>query len=491
MNYTVIFKLLSVIMAAIGIALSVSLGAGYVAGDHLVEAQALHGFGISICIAFGLSVALYILGLRGDFKMLRKEALCVIGLGWILSCMTGALPYFLVIPGCSLADAVFESVSGLTTTGATVFTDLEQFPRSLMFWRQISQWIGGLGVVVFFVAILSFLGAGAKILYSRESSAESTELESSRVQSGVLRILYLYLAISAVCALVYRLCGMSWYDAICHMFTTIATGGFSTYSNSIAAFHSPLIEWMFILFMIVGGTSFLVILRSLRGQWKDVLTNTEIRVFYAILAIATLVITLLLLINGIIDTPLEALRASAFHVVSVATTSGFTTTDFDAWIPATHAFLLALMVIGGSSGSTAGGLKVIRVVIGIKICLVNIEKAFRSRVVRPIKVNGRNVSAAAQENIVIYIVLLTIILFISKCVVALLEHNLSLEGTYSTVISCFYNVGPGFDEIGPNRTYAFFHDSTKYYLSLLMIMGRLELYAILVLFVPSFWRRFS
>ena len=200
---------------------------------------------------------------------------------------------------------------------------------------------------------------------------------------------------------------------------------------------------------------------------------------------------LFLFFNGIVDTPLDALRASAFQVVSIATTSGFTTADFDAWVPATHVFLFVLMVIGGSSGSTAGGLKVIRVVIGIKICLVNIEKAFRSHIVRPIKVNDRNISTTAQENIIIYIVLITIIIYVSKCIIALLENNLSLEGTYSTVISCFYNIGPGFSEIGPTHTYAFFHDSTKYYLSLLMIMGRLELYAILVLFIPSFWRRFS
>lgn len=491
MNYAIIFKLLSAIMAAIGLALLVSLGAGYLAGDPLVEEQAMPGFGISICIALGLAVAFYILGPRGEFKMLRKEALCVIGLGWVLSCVTGALPYFLVIPECSIADAIFESTSGLTTTGATVFTDLEHLPRSLLFWRQISQWIGGLGVVVFFVAILSFLGAGAKFLYSTESTAESTELDSPRAQSGVLRILYLYLAISVVCTLVYHQSGMSWYDAICHMFTTISTGGFSTYSNSIAAFQSPLIEWMFILFMVIGATSFLVMLRILRGQWRDLLANTEMRVFYSILLYFIVMITILLLLNELYSDPLEALRVSAFHVVSIATTSGFSTVDYNVWIPATHSFLLALMIIGGSSGSTAGGMKVIRVVIGIKICLINIEKAFRSHVVRPIKVNGRNVSETAQDNIVIYIVLITGIGYLSICCIALLENNLTLEGTYSTVISCLYNIGPGFSEIGPTNTYSFFQDSTKYYLSLLMIMGRLELYAILVLFVPSFWRRFS
>ena len=491
MNYSVIFRLLSVIMAAIGLAMLTSLGAGYLAGDPLVEEQALSGFGIGICVALGLAVALYILGPRGEFKMFRKEALCVIGLGWILSCLVGALPYFFIIPDCGLANAVFESTSGLTTTGATVFTELEQLPRSLLFWRQISQWIGGLGVVVFFVAILSFLGAGAKILYSRESSAESTELDSPRVQSGVLHILYLYLGLSVICAMVYHICGMSWYDAICHMFTTLATGGFSTYSNSVAAFQSPLIEWMFILFMILGATSFFVILRTLRGQWKEALMNTEIRVYYAILAVSTVIITLLLLFHEINGDPMDTLRTSLFQVVSIATTSGFSTTDFDTWIPATHSVLLALMVIGGSSGSTAGGLKVIRVVIGIKICIVNIEKAFRSHVVRPIKVNGRNISVSAQDNITIYIVLITVIIYMSKCIVALLENDLTLEGTYSTVISCFYNIGPGFSEIGPTRTYANFHDSTKYFLSLLMIMGRLELYAVLVLFAPSLWKRFS
>ncbi len=491
MNYPIIFRLLGMILLIEAIAFLVSLGVGYSYRSSSAEQSALAGFSMSTVIAFAMSIAFTYLGRQGDLKMFRKEALSVIGLGWILASLIGALPYFLIIPGCSLADAIFESTSGITTTGASVFTNLEQFPRSLLFWRSISQWIGGLGIVVFFVAILSFLGVGAKILYSSESSAHSTDLDSGRVQTGVLQIMGLYLGLSVICAINYELCGLDWYDAVCHMFTTVATGGFSTQSASIGAFQNPLLEWMVILFMVLGGTSFIVMLHFLRGNWKTVLESTETGVFFLILVVVSLVKSWHLIVFAESESWLEGLRLGAFQVVSLSTGTGYSTADFDAWAPFTHSILLILMMIGGSSGSTSGGLKVIRIVVAVKVSLINIEKAFRTRVVRSIKINGRNLDRSAQESIISYLVLAGLVACVSFILVVFFEPMLSVKGAVSTILACLFNVGPGFQEIGPTNTYAFFQDYTKYTLSLLMIMGRLELFAILVLFSPSLWKRFS
>ncbi len=491
MNYPIIFRLIGTIFLIETIAFLVSLGVGYSYRSLSMEQEAMAGFGISFVIAFGMAIGFSYLGQQGDLKMFRKEALCVIGLGWILASLVGALPYFLIVPGCSMADAIFESTSGITTTGASVFTDLERFPRSLLFWRSISQWIGGLGIVVFFVAILSYLGVGAKILFSSESSAHSADLDSGRVQTGVLQIMGLYLCLSAICAVNYRLCGLDWYDAVCHMFTTVATGGFSTKSASVGAFQNPLLEWMVILFMVLGGTSFIVMLHILKGNWKTVRESTETGVFFLILAVVSLVKTWHLIVFEQSESWGEALRLGAFQVVSISTGTGYATADFDSWAPFTHSILLILMMIGGSSGSTSGGLKVIRVVVAIKVSLINIEKAFRTRVVRSVKINGRSLDRSAQEGVISYLVLAALVGSLSFILVIFFEPLLSVKGAISTILACLFNVGPGLQEIGPSNNYSFFHDYTKYALSLLMIMGRLELFAILVLFSPSLWKRFS
>lgn len=491
MNYPAIFRLLGVILLTQSIAFLASLGAGYPYRTLHTEDGALAGFGISTVLATGMAIAFLYLGRNSDTRIHRKEALCVIGMGWILSSLIGAFPYLLILPQCSFADAVFETASGLTTTGASVFSDLERFPRSLMFWRCLSQWIGGLGIVVLFVALLSFLGVEGKKLFSGESSAQTADLNSERVQTGVLRILNLYLGLSLACTITYRLCGMGWFDAVCHMFTTLSTGGFSTRSASVAAFESPLIEWAVILFMALGGTSFPVILRICGRQWREVRTNTELRSYYYIIVLTVAILSLILAVEPNSGTSHDIIRQSAFQIISIMTTTGFGTADFDTWAPAAHTILIALMVIGGSSGSTAGGIKVIRLVVALKVCRNEIEKSFRQRVIRPVKINGRTLNDDAVNLVVRFLVLIGIVCFVSMVVVALFEPHKSFEGIFSAMLASLFNIGPGFAEVGPTKNYADFHTFTKYYLSLLMIMGRLELYAVLALFAPSLWKRFA
>lgn len=491
MNYGILFKLLSVIMSTMSLAFLLSYAVGAIFFGTPLESEYREEWWAAVGVAVCLAVLFWILGLRAEQKLFRKEALAVIGLGWILASLTGALPYYFILEEATFADSVFESTSGLTTTGASVFTNYETMPRSLLFWRCFSQWIGGLGVVVFFVGLLSFLGAGAKVLFSNEASSQSTDLESGRIQKGVIQIMTFYLGLSMACTVTYLICGMGWYDAICHMFTTVATGGFSTYSGSVGAFESPAIEWATTVFMALGGTSFLYCLRVISHRSLNACKNTEVAVYYALIVTFTLLMTVLLWQRMGVYGLEESIRSSAFTVVSIITTTGYTTKDYEQWLPVTHTILLGLMLIGGCSGSTAGGAKIIRVIIAIKVCLLQIEKSFRSHVVRPMKINGRTLDQDDQNGVVRYLLLLLLITFISPPIVALSQTGLSFEGSYSAVFATLFNIGPGFAEVGPMENFGFLNDFTKLFLSLLMIMGRLELLAILVLFAPSLWKRFS
>lgn len=491
MNYRILFKLLSVIMSTLALAMLASSLVGVVFFPGPLEEGLRYDWWICIAFPALLAITFRLLGSNAETKIFRKEGLAIIGLGWISASIVGALPYWLMLPDCTLGDALFESASGLTTTGASVFTNLEEMPRSLLFWRSLSQWIGGLGVVVFFVALLTFIGAGAKILYSNEASGSSADIESGRIQQGVLQIFVLYMVLSGACLLAYKVCGLTWFDAICHMFATVATGGFSTYSASMAAFDSIAVEWVCIIFMALGGTSFFFLIRLAGKNPRSALRNTEVAAYYATLVAATLVLTLLLTLR---DSPLDFtqnFQASAFQVVSIATTTGFTSENYQLWPPLAHTILLGLMIFGGCSGSTAGGAKMIRLVVAAKVCLREIELAFRSKVIRPIRINDKVLSHADQDGVMRFLVLYALIGFLSLPLISLLEPSLSFEGTIATYFACAFNIGPGFAEVGPAETFGFMNSLTKTLLALLMIMGRLELYAILVLFSPSLWRRFS
>lgn len=490
MNYRLFFRLLSVIVSTIAAAFMASFAFGILySGDGLTAAE-YHGWTYSIVCALALSTVLLLLGRGADNKFFRKEAFAVIGVGWIVTSLLGSLPYILILPQCSIADAVFESTSGLTTTGASAFDDFASFPLSLLFWRSLSQWIGGLGVIVLFVALLSFLGAGAKILFSNESTGQSAELTSGRVRSGVLRIIGIYGILSAACYFALLACGIGWMDALVHMFTTVSTGGFSFHADSIAHFDNPFVEWVIIVFMILGGVSFFVHEAIFQRNWAIVRRNTELAAYCIILLLISTLLGVMLIGEMPSDIP-RAIREAVFQTVSIVTTTGFTTADYDSWLPVGQKILLFAMLIGGCSGSTSGGTKVVRMLVAAKVCWIHLEKAYRPRVVRTVRMNGQIINAEAQANVMTHVVLLVLVSLFSIGAVAMMEQQISVVGIYSVVIATLYNIGPGFAEIGPTQSFSGLQEQTKFFLSLLMIMGRLELYAILVLFSPSLWRRFS
>lgn len=491
MNYKLILRLLSFIMGAMVLAFLLCLAVAFIYREDVTEPGAIFAFSVSAGLALVLGLALHIASRGGDPRFFRKEALCFIGLGWIVASLVGAIPFALLLPDHTVADVIFESTSGFTTTGASVLSNLEDLPRSLIFWRSLTQWVGGLGVVVFFVAVLSFLGAGGKILFSHESSGRSADIEQGRVRKGVLQLFYIYVSMSVACLTVLYLCGMSWYDAICHMFTTVSTGGYSTRSASIAAFESPLIEWAVVFFMVLGGTNFFFLLLLLRRDWAQAKRFSEVFAYLGILLVFSLLMVIFLEAQGATANLHHSLRGAAFQVVSIATTTGFGSEDFNQWPLFTKMALLMLMVVGGCSASTAGGAKVIRFVVGVRVAVQSIERSFRTHVVRPVIINNKPIDDQTRDSIVTYLMLIGLILLVSFPIFGILEAGHSLEGSLSAVVATFFNIGPGFAEFGPTENFVTLSSPTKLYLSLLMIMGRLELFAILVLLAPSLWRKFS
>lgn len=491
MNFALVSKLLSVVMLILAIAFGICLGVSYLMDENIAGNLSQEAFAASIAASLALAGLLFLIGRNSSTKFFKKEALCTIGLGWLLASIVGALPYLIAIPGMNVSGAIFESASGLTTTGASVLSNLESISPSIMFWRCLSQWIGGMGVVVFFVAILGFLGASGKILYSNEASGSTADFEESRVQSAVARLIYVYAGLSLACTVSYRFAGMTWYEALCHMFATLSTGGFSTRSGSLADFNSPLIEWLAIFYMIAGGISFLLILKVFHGKFHFVSRSTEFIAYLCIIIFSTAAISISLSAQSDIGSTSESIRASAFQVVSIMTTTGFATEDFGLWPTLPQITLLLLMVIGGCSGSTAGGVKVFRIVIAFKVCLRSIERSFRTRVIRHISMNNRVIGKGTIDEILVYLVLISFIALLSIAVISCFEPHLRLDTNITAVLACLFNIGPGLAEVGPTENFAFFHQYTQLFLALLMIMGRLELYAILVLFAPSLWKRFN
>jgi trk system potassium uptake protein TrkH len=477
------------VLLALSGAFLLCIGVGMIMGETLGD-QSLKAFEITIAIATGLAVICHMLGRRGEARLFRREALCAIGLSWILCTIVGAIPYVLT-EHCDLSDAIFESASGLTTTGATAFDNFHEFPASLLFWRSLSQWVGGLGVVVFFVAILSSLGAGAKILFSNESSGASSDFDQGRIQKGAFDLMLFYLGLSAACSVAYKLSGMNWFQAINHAMTTVATGGFSTEPMSIEQFQSPTIEWISIIFMALSATTFIFTIRLIRGRTHILKQNQEVYWFYTILAVSTglLVLYLVELTGELPDH--NTVRTAAFQVVSIMTTTGYSTANFDEWLPPAKMLLVILMFIGGCSGSTGGGVKVVRIVIALRAAVRSVTHAFRPNVTIPMRMGGQNLSESTIHNVVLFLCLMAALQIFSMLFISALEPNLSFLSVFSSVQATLFNIGPGFEAVGPTQNFHFLRPTTKIFFSLLMILGRLELYAVMVLFVPSVWRRFS
>lgn len=448
------------------------------------EYEEISGFLITAVISAVIGVGLYLQSPKNT-EFYAKEGLMVIGLVWLSWSLIGALPFYFSGEIPRYVDCFFETASGFTTTGATILTDIEAMSKGMLFWRAFTHWIGGMGVLVFAMAIVSVSDRNAIHLMRAEVPGPSV---SKLVPRGVRNAEILYGIYIVLCVIEFVMLlagGMPVYDSMIHTFSTAGTGGFSCKNASIGAYNSAYIEWVITVFMLLFSLNFNMYYFLIARKFSAVVKNSEWKVFLAIVIAGVACLTFS--IRGLYPTFSGALRAAAFQTASIISTTGFGTADFDLWGGFSKTVIIALMIIGACAGSTGGGLKVSRVMIMAKSAVRNVREMIRPHSVSNVKLDGKVVEEETVRMVSGYIIVYIAIIGISLLLVGL--NNLSFEESFSSVITCINNVGPGFGTLGPVGNFSALSDLSKIVLSLDMLLGRLELFPILLLFVPSMWRR--
>ena len=454
-------------------------------------AMELHGWRWAILATVGAGLVFLILG-RGNSgrTLLRKDAYGLVGCGWIFCCAFAALPYVFCAPELKLTEAFFESVSGLTTTGATIFQDLTPLPKSLLIWRSMTEWIGGLGILGMFVLVFSSLGANGMSLFQTESSVHTNDHMGTNLRSTTRTLWLIYLGFTLICALGLWLADMTLFQAINHALTTVSTGGFSTENTSLTGFSIFVRLWV-IVFMILGAISFPLLVSLLRSKrnWKRVPEHEETRTFAILLFLAFVFIFANRLVSGDMQGSLfEGAVNTLFNIVALSTTSGFGVGDYDQWPWLSKGLLLFLMIVGGCAGSTSGGLKVSRFLLWFKMLYIEIHRAVRPNLVIPLKLNGKVTPKGTRGLLFVVCISFLSASALGVYIFVALEPDKSVTGCIAAVLACLTNIGPAFDEFGPTQNYSDVSPPGMLLLTGLMLLGRLEYIAVLVLFSRSLWR---
>ncbi len=415
-----------------------------------------------------------------------KEGFAIVTLSWFLFAALGSLPY--VISGAipSFTDAFFETMSGFTTTGASILTDIEIIPKSVLFWRSFTHWLGGMGIIVLTIAILPFLGVGGMQLFKAEVPGLVVDKLTPRITETAKILWGVYLIFTAIETILLMLAGMNLFDALCHTFGTIATGGFSTKNISIAYYNSPFVDFIIISFMIIAGINFSLHYRIIKGNIKEILSNSELKFFLFVIIIATLIIAFELLLDKKYSL-FNSFRYSLFQVSSILTTTGFATADFEKWSVFSNFILIILMFIGGSAGSTAGGLKVIRVILLIKFAYNEFKRLLHPNAISLVKYSDQIIDEKILLNVSGFFIIYMVITILSTLI--LTASGSDIITSLSAVAATINNIGPGLGKVGPTDNYAHFPDFIKWILSFLMMIGRLEVYTVIILLSPIYWKK--
>lgn len=415
----------------------------------------------------------------------RKDAFGIVGLIWICLGAFGAVPLLLDGAITDVPGAIFESTSGFATTGATVLTDFDSVSRASHMWRCVMHWIGGMGIVVLFVAVFPSLGVGAKQLFRTEVPGPTSEGLRPRVRHTAMILWWIYVGLTALCTLLLWIFGMPVYDAVAHAFSTLATGGFSTQAKSIGHYDSPAIHWVTIAFMFIAAINFALYYVAARGRWRELFGNTEVR-FYVLVNLGVIAV-IVLAIAGTHDTLFDDIRHATFQTLAVSTTTGFMTDDFDTYPDVGRILLFGLMFMGGCAGSTAGGIKVVRIVILFRIVFTEVKRALSPQLVTTVRL-GRTVIPPAVVSAILVFVITHLGIF-TAAAIALAAMGVDLMTAISASIACLSGIGPGLDGVGPSQNYAAIPGAGKLILSFCMVAGRLELFALFALFSRDCWRR--
>ena len=478
-NKTVFF-IIGILLVVLGI----SMLAPY--AMQLVYKENSHSFVGSSFITIFIGI-LFILGnLEKDFKLNLKQTFLFSTLAWLMVAIFGSLPFILSPKEFSFSEAFFESMSGITTTGSTIIVDLDNSPKSILLWRAIMQWLGGIGIVVMAITILPLLKVGGMQLFKMEGP-DTTEKILPRTIEVAAIIISTYLILTLLCGLLYWIFGMSIFDSICHAMTTIATGGYSTHNDSIGFFKNSYIEIISSIFIVLGSVPFIAYLKFVRGNKKIFLQDVQIKGLIYIILLSVLIMFLYLLFLDNENTLLDKVRISSFNVISILSGTGYVTDDFGLWGKFSLIFFLFLMFIGGCAGSTACGIKIFRLQMLLVFLGNQIKKFIYPNSVIISKYNNQKITDSSINSVIVFIFTFLFIFFIIAMLLSIsgLDFLTSISGAASAIS----NVGPGLgDIIGPNGNYKAIPDISKWILSIGMLLGRLELFAVLVLFFPSFWR---
>ena len=479
-NYKTVFFTLGILQIILGISMIFPIIIQIIFGE-------LNSSFISaslITIIFG---TLFLLSnLDQDKKLNLQHAFLLTALSWISVAIFGSLPFIFSDLNLSITDSFFESMSGITTTGSTIITDLNSTPKAILLWRAILQWLGGIGIIVMAITLMPLMNVGGMQLL-KISSTDGSEKILPKTKEISIRLIIIYIALTFLCALFYKIFGMKFFDSLTHSMTTIATGGFSNYNDSIGHFNNFKIEMTSMIFIILGSIPFIAYIKYLSGTKNIFITDTQIKSFIKIIFFSILILFLYLVIFNKSFSEIS-LRSISFNVISILTGTGYVTQNFDSWGNFPLIYFLILMFIGGCAGSTTCGIKIFRVQILYLFIKNQLKKIIYPRGIFIIKYDNNNVNEKFMASIISFIYLYIVIFFVIAALLSLsgLDFTTSISGA-ATSIS---NVGPGLGElIGPNGNFSQLPDFSKWVLSFGMILGRLELFAILVLFLPSFWQR--
>ncbi len=480
MNLKIIFRVLGFLLFVEGVAMLLSSLVAIIYNEHDIFA-----FLISAAINIAIGGIIVYATWNANKDIGKREGFIIVSLVWIVFSFFGSLPFILSGSIPNFTNAFFETMSGFSTTGSSIISDIEALPHGILFWRSIIQWLGGMGIIVLSLAILPVFGIGGMQLYVAEVPGPTPDKISPRIRQTAKTLWVIYLGFTVTETLLLWIGGMSLFDAVCHSFTTMATGGFSTKQASVAYWSSPFIQYVITFFMLFAGTNFTLSYLALKGKFKSVFRDEEFKYYYII----TFAFAIIIFIGLLITTSLgveKAFRDAFFQVASIITTTGFATTDYLLWTPFLTILIFALFFFGGSGGSTGGGIKIMRIVLLFKTSYYELRRMIHPNAIIPVRFNKHFVDSKTMNNVLAFFMIYLVIFAVSTIIFTLIEPD--MESAMGAVATSLGNIGPGLGNVGPAENFLHIKPVGKWFLSFLMLLGRLELFTILVLFSPSFWK---
>jgi trk system potassium uptake protein TrkH len=481
MNFKIIFRLLGFLLLVEGIAMAMAFIVALIYGGYDQTA-----FLISSGIAIGLGTTIGFLTRKANKDIGKKEGYIIVSSVWIVFSFFGSLPYIISGAIPNFTNAFFETISGFTTTGSSILADIEALPHGILFWRSITQWLGGMCIIVLSLAILPVFGIGGMQLFMAEVPGPTPDKISPRIRQTAKTLWVIYLGFTVSEMLLLWLGGMSIFDAVCHSFTTMATGGFSTKQASIAHWSSPFIQYVIVIFMFFAGTNFTLSYMAINGKFRHVFKDEEFKYYGLFVLGFTLVIFIGLLVSAQTGVE-ESFRNSLFQVVSIITTTGYATADYLTWAPILIFIIFGLFFFGGSAGSTGGGIKIMRIVLLLKNSYYELRRIVHPQAIIPVKFNNHSVDAKIITDVLAFFMFYFVIFGAGTVIFTIIEPD--IESAMGAVATSLGNIGPGLGNVGPAENFLHVKPVGKWFLSFLMLLGRLELFTVLVLFSPSFWKK--